>query len=206
MTETSVNGSLEILAPRSADHGWTSAADALIAVVTNRLHSDVPRRGYRSALRQFLAWHLAQGGGPLSRQFIQRYRTMLEGKHLAPSTINQHLSAIRALADECAESGLLDQPTAAAVGRVKGVPVRGVRLGKWLTREQAEQLLSTPPATLMDLRDRAILGLLIGCGLRRDELANLTFSHVGTLGDRRHRRQRAPRAHRAGAGLGQGPC
>src|SRR5262245_43451944 len=30
----------------------------------------------------------------------------------------------------------------------------------------------------MGLRDRAILGLLIGCGLRRDELANLTFGHL----------------------------
>ena len=106
---------------------------------------------------------------------IQRYRVALEQRKLAPSTINQHLSAIRALADECAESGLLDQPTAAAIGRVKGVPIRGVRLGKWLTREQAEHLLSAPPETLMGLRDRAILGLLIGCGLRRDELANLTF-------------------------------
>jgi site-specific recombinase XerC len=51
-------------------------------------------------------------------------------------------------------------------------------LGKWLTREQAEQLLSAPPGPLMGLRDRAILGFLIGCGLRRDELANLTFPNL----------------------------
>lgn len=158
---------------------WPTAADALIAVVTNRLHSDVSRRGYRTALRQFLAWHLSQGGGgPLSRALVQRYRVTLEQRDLAPSTINQHLSAIRALADECAESGLLDQPIAAAVGRVKGVPVRGVRAGNWLTRDQAEKLLLAPPNTLMGLRDRAILGLLIGCGLRRDELVNLTFEHL----------------------------
>lgn len=72
---------------------------------------------------------------------MQRYRVTLEHRNLAPSTINQHLSAIRALCDECAESGLLDQPTAAAIGRVKGVPVRGVRIGNWLTRDQAEKLL-----------------------------------------------------------------
>jgi integrase len=96
----------------------------------------------------------------------------------AASTINQHLSAIRALADECAESDLLNQPTAAAIGRVKGVPVRGVRVGNWLTRDQAETLLIAPPNTLMGLRDRAILALLIGCGLRRDELVNLTFEHL----------------------------
>jgi len=109
---------------------------------------------------------------------IQRYRVTLEQRQLAASTINQHLSAIRALADECGESGLLDQPTAAAIGRVKGVPVRGVRAGNWLTRDQAEKLLSAPPDTLMGRRDRAILGLLIGCGLRRDELVNLTFEHL----------------------------
>ena len=93
---------------------WPSAADALITVVTNRLHSDVSRRGYRTALRQFLTWHLSQtqGGGPLSRALVQRYRVVLERNGLASSTINQHLSAIRALADECGESGLLDQPTA----------------------------------------------------------------------------------------------
>jgi integrase len=171
---------LNSLALRLDAPDWTSAADALIAIVTNRLHSEVSRRGYRSALRQFLVWHLSQteGGGPLNRALVQRYRVVLEQRKLAPSTINQHLSAIRALADECAESGLLDQPTAAAIWRVKGVPIRGVRLGKWLTRNQAEQLLSAPPSTLMGLRDRAILGLLIGCGLRRDELANLTFEHL----------------------------
>jgi integrase len=104
---------------------------------------------------------------------------VLEKRKLAPSTINQHLSAIRALSDESAESGLLDQTTAAAIGRLKGVPVRGTRSGNWLTRDQAERLLLAPSTkTLMGLRDRAILGLLIGCGLRRDELANLTFEHL----------------------------
>jgi integrase len=166
------------LAARIEPQDWPAAADALIAVVTDRLHSEVSRRGYRVALRQFLTWHVAQGGGPLSRALVQRYRVVLEGRKLAPSTINQHLSAIRALAEECAESGLLDPPTAAAIGRVKGVPVRGVRAGNCLTRDQAEKLLLAPPNTLRGLRDRAILGLLIGCGLRRDELANLTFAHL----------------------------
>src|SRR5262249_51462001 len=151
------------LLARTSCPDWSAAADALISVVTNRLHSDVSRRGYRSALRQFLAWHVAQtqGGGPLSRPLVQRYRVALEARGLAPSTINQHLSAIRALAVECAESGLLHPPTAAAIGRVKGVPVRGVRAGTWLTGDQAEKLLLAPPSTLMGLRDRAILGLLI---------------------------------------------
>ena len=131
MTDVAAGEALGLLGPQRARPDWTSAGDALIAVITNRLHSDVSRRGYRSALRQFLAWHLsqAQDGGAvaLSRALVQRYRVTLERRNLAPSTINQHLSAIRALADECADSGLLDQPTAAAIGRVKGVPARRAR-------------------------------------------------------------------------------
>jgi hypothetical protein len=42
---------------RDASEPWPHAADALVDVVTNRLHSDVSRRGYRTALRQLLAWH-----------------------------------------------------------------------------------------------------------------------------------------------------
>ena len=53
-----------------------------------------------------------------------------------------------------------------------------MRAGNWLTRDQAEEPLLAPPNTLMGLRDRATLGLLIGCGLRRDELVNLTFEHL----------------------------
>jgi integrase len=175
---TTGTNALAVLAARIDGTDWAAAADALISVVTNRLHSGVSRRGYRTALCQFLTWHTAQGGGGLSRALVQHYRVVLEGRRLAPSTINQHLSAIRALADERGESGLLDSPTAAAIGRVKGVPVRGVRAGNWLTRDQAEKLLLAPPDTWMALRDRAILALLIGCGLRRDELANLTFEHL----------------------------
>ena len=61
---------------------------------------------------------------------------------------------------------------------VTGVLVRGVRAGNCFTRDQAEKLLLAPPNSLMGLRDRAILALLIGCGLRRDELVNLTFEHL----------------------------
>jgi len=47
-----------------------------------------------------------------------------------------------------------------------------------LTCDQAEKLLLAPPNTLMGLRDRAILRLVIGFGLRRDELVNPTFENL----------------------------
>ena len=47
------------------------------------------------------------------------------------------------------------------------------------TREQASRLLSLPdPETVKGKRDRAILGLLLACGLRRDELVRLSVEEI----------------------------
>jgi integrase len=62
---------------------------------------------------------------------------------------------------------------------VKGVTSKGVRLGNWLTAKQAQALLNAPNATTnKGLRARAILAVLLGCGLRRSEVAALTFKHI----------------------------
>jgi site-specific recombinase XerD len=55
----------------------------------------------------------------------------------------------------------------------------GVRLGNWLTAEEARRLWQSPEAdTLKGKRDRAILAVLLGCGLPRRELAHLDFRHL----------------------------
>jgi site-specific recombinase XerD len=93
---------------------------------------------------------------------------------LAPSTINVQLSAIRKLAAEAADNRLLDADLAAGIAKVRGVKNEGVRAGNWLTREQARELLLAPDtSTLKGKRDRAILAVLLGCGLRRSELVAL---------------------------------
>ena len=105
---------------------------------------------------------------------VQQYRAALEQKGLAPSSINLRLAAIRKLASEAADNGLLGAEQASAIARVKGARRRGVRVGNWLTREQAQALLDAPDAgTVKGKRDRAVLALLIGCGLRRSEIAAL---------------------------------
>ena len=66
-----------------------------------------------------------------------------------------------------------------AIRRVKGAKQKGTRAGNWLTRDQALSLLRTPnPDTLIGPRDQAILAVLVGCGLRRQELVDLTYSHM----------------------------
>ena len=110
-----------------------------------------------------------------SAEVVTRYRIHLESRQLAPATINVRLAAVRRLAYEAADSGLLSPDVAAGIRRVKGAKKLGVRLGNWLTAEEARRLWQSPGAeTLKGKRDRALLSVLLGCGLRRRELAELT--------------------------------
>ena len=91
------------------------------------------------------------------------------------------LSAIRKLAAEAAENGLLDRSVAPGIVSLKGVRRSADRAGNWLTREQARDLLAQPHIdTIEGKRDRAILALLLGCALRRSELAAAIYSLIGS--------------------------
>ena len=108
-----------------------------------------------------------------------RYRFFLEQKNLAPSTINVRLAAIRRLAYEASDSGLLSPELAAGIRRVKGAKRLGVRIGNCLTADQCRSLLRAPCSdSLSGKRDRGILAVLIGCGLRRAELVGLGVSDL----------------------------
>ena len=89
------------------------------------------------------------------------------------------LAAVRRLAYEAADAGLLSPELAAGTRRVKGLKKLGVRLGNWLSADEARALWQFPNTeTLKGKRDRAIIAVLLGCGLRRRELADLTFDHL----------------------------
>lgn len=148
-------------------------------LVLNAVTSPLTRVMYARALDDFFAWRDEQGGPPFTRALVQAHRTALAHKGYAAATINQRLSAIRKLAKEAAAGGLVDFETATSITQVTGAPQKGVRLGNWLTKAQTQALLDAPsPDTLKGKRDRAALGLLIGCGLRRSECTRVTVEHI----------------------------
>lgn len=119
------------------------------------------------------------GYSALNKAIVQRYAAELRESGLSPATINQRLSAIRKLAAEAADNGGLDAQIANGIRAIKGIRNEGTRTGNWLVKQQAQAMLSAPDTrTLKGLRDRAILALLIGCGLRRAEAAGVTFGHI----------------------------
>jgi integrase/recombinase XerD len=152
---------------------------AAIALVLDSVPSPLTRTMYDKALRDFLTWWEEQGRPAFTKGTVQAHREALEAEGYSASTINQRLAAIRKLAVKAADNNLLSLDLAAAIVRVKGVPKSGVNTGNWLTERQAEQLINAPmPEMLKGKRDRAHLGLLLGCGLRRRELSTLNVEDI----------------------------
>src|SRR6266478_2129081 len=146
------------------------------AAVLNSLTCPDAQRGYRHAIDEFVDWYCSEPRLALNRTVVLRYRSHLESRSLAPGTINLRLGAVRRLAYEAADCGLLSADLAAGIRRVKGLKKLGIRLGNWLTAEQAQALWQAPDREqVKGKRDRALLALLLACGLRRHELATLSF-------------------------------
>jgi site-specific recombinase XerD len=157
----------------------TSAEMKIIEMVIDGLPSENSRRAYQRHLEDFFVWHQAQNRPKLNKALINRYVKTLRERKLSSATINQKLSAIRKFATESEDNNLSDSRIANGIRAVKGVPFRGRRTGNWLTKEDAQRWLNAPDVnTLKGVRDRALLAVLIGCGLRRAEAAILSFSHI----------------------------
>jgi integrase len=150
----------------------------LRAQVLNSVAAENSRRNYGKALDEFFAFWSAKSE-PLSRALLMEYRAQLLARRLAPPTINVRLSAVRKLVSEARRNGWIDAELAASVAETPNVRQQGTRIGNWLTRAQAKEILRVPDRdTLKGKRDYVILALLIACALRRQELANLRLSDL----------------------------
>jgi site-specific recombinase XerD len=145
------------------------------SAVLDSVTSQSSQRSYDHAIREFIDWYCSEPRLAFNRTVVTRYRISLEQAHYASSTINLRLAAIRRLAYEAADCGLLSPDLAAGIRRVKGVKKHGVRIGNWLTAEQGKRLLAAfDNGRLRGKRDYAMVAVLLGCGLRRAEAAALT--------------------------------
>lgn len=150
---------------------------ALRELVMNSVSSPHSRAAYGKAIDDFFSWLPA--GATFSKAIVGAWKSKLEADGYAPASVNQRLTAVRKLATEAADNGMIRQEVAAAIARVKGAKGHGVRSGNWLTRDQAQKMLQTPDVDgLTGKRDRAMLAVMFGCGLRRSEVCALACAHV----------------------------
>jgi site-specific recombinase XerC len=142
------------------------------SAVLNSLTWESSQRSYDHAIRELIDWYCSEPRLAFNKTVVTRYRIFLEQAHYASATINLRLAAVRRLAYEAADAGLLGPDLAAGIRRVKGAKKLGVRIGNWLTAEQGKRLLAAVDRrTLCGVRDYAMIGVLLGCRLRRAEPA-----------------------------------
>jgi site-specific recombinase XerD len=185
-----------VLANRAAD--WRR----LKALVLDSVSSPITGRVYNLALAEFIEWFGQEPRSGFTKATVNAWRGTLEARGLGSVSINVRITAVRKLAVEAADNGLLSPELAAGITRVKGARSKGVRVGNWLSLRQAQALLNTPDTeTKKGMRDRAMLAILLGCGLRRSEVAALTLGHIQQRDKPvvHHRSAREARSHPHGA-------
>lgn len=136
-------------------------------------------RAYARAYDSFMTYFIATNANAITPAVVNGYLGSLRSAGRRPSTLNQHLSAIKRLVSELCANGLMDQVRASAIKDIKSQPKLGKRLGNWLTADQMTAAVNLPDVTtLKGLRDRALLAVLFGAGLRRSEVCALKVAHI----------------------------
>jgi integrase len=153
----------------------TPAQARLRQMMLDSVRSPHTRRNYAQGLDGLFRF---AGGRPLTRALLLEWRTTLD-EFSSPSTVNVRLSAVRKLVGEARRNDLIGVEEAANLTAIPNVREQGTLLGNWLTREQAKELLTVPDRSrLKGKRDYCILALLVGCALRRRELACLSIEEI----------------------------
>jgi integrase/recombinase XerD len=142
--------------------------ESFLAVSAARL---APRtvEAYRRDLAALAVW-LRHSPATATREDLERYLAELRAQGLAGSTIARRLAAARAFFRHRVLIGATAENPAADVA----LPRRARRLPRTLSPGEAERLVEAASGTKpRDLRDRALVELLYGAGLRVSEAVGL---------------------------------
>ena len=89
------------------------------SAVVNSLTSNSGQRTYDHAINEFVGWYCSEPRLAFNRTVVLRYRIHLEQRHLRADNDQSPLAAVRRVAYEAADSGLLSPELAAGIRRVK---------------------------------------------------------------------------------------
>lgn len=137
----------------------------------NIIRNPNTRRAYSYYVREYLNY-LHETGQPLGLYSAEQHLISVD------KSLPLRLSAIRWLAKQLYKHDKIDYETYARIRMIDSVKRKGIRRGNWLTKAQAQKVLNKPDDSLKGVRDRAILGVFLGTGMRRAEVQALTFEDV----------------------------
>ena len=125
----------------------TNQWQKLKALVLDSVSSPITKRVYNLGLDEFIAWYGQEPRPGFTKATVSAWRVALESRGLGSVSINVRITAVRKLAAEAADNGLLAPELAAGIARVKSAKSMGVRTGNWLSLKQAQALLNAPDIT-----------------------------------------------------------
>jgi integrase/recombinase XerD len=159
------------LLPTVASWRPLEAMERLVELTIATCASPETRRAYRSQLMTFL-----QSGHPLNREGVALYIQGRRDAGATSATILSATTAIRKLANEALVRKLMSRDEYEEIHSIKPGKHYATRAGLWLTVPQAEALLALPDRSkYLGKRDACLLATMLGCGLRRSEMANLKW-------------------------------
>lgn len=162
----------------------TTTSPTLIDIATAGT-SPESKRAYRRQIANFRRWFLDTGQREFNRTAVLLWKDHLLAAGYAKSTINQGLTAVRRMAQEMSFKGHQPEIMGGIVA-VKNFTVNDQRLGQWLTAGQVRCLFLETAAFTHALKRqqvRALLVLLAGCALRREEAATVTWGSFQRIGE-----------------------
>ena len=143
----------------------------LKTLVLDSVSSPITKRVYNMALNEFYSWFQQIPRPGFTKATVSAWRVSLEERRLGSSSIIIRMSAIRKLAAEAADNGLLAPELAQGISRVKSV--------------KSTALPSAPDiSTVRGLRDRARLRRVVSCGLQEP----VSLCGIGSANGNRTRR------------------
>lgn len=163
----------------------TPSLDTLMSFAEFTVLTGIPNIGtrdaYHFALQRFFSWYRAynaQEGAKFDRTAIMTYLALPDVQALASSTRNGALAAIKRLAKELYYRQMIPFETWRGIVDLRSEKQRNNKAPNWLTAKQLDELMQLPDKTLHGLRNRAILAIATGCGLRRTEICDLKVSSI----------------------------
>jgi len=158
---------------------FNHALDSFILEQRLRGNTDKTIRGYQGFLGQFIAW-LVQCSidnlNVLTVKHVQQYQLYLDSRQcdnkkgkLTKRTVRTYMRHIRIFLAFCFEESFINEP----IHQKMKLPKAEKPVIEILTEDEAEQLLGYFKSDIIDCRNRAIICLMLDCGLRLSEVARI---------------------------------
>ena len=139
----------------------------MVMSVVNQRQNQNSRQTYYTALTKFFDWYVAGDNEGIDANIIREYLLYLENYGKSKATISTSLSVLRQLFKDLRRLEVIDEKIYKDLLEIKFKKPLGQRHKTWLEQEEVQKLLNNLNSEKMSIvRDRALIAVMTGCGLR----------------------------------------